>query len=81
MALTSTHTLSCHAREQMTERGIQPDEIAAVLGNRRREVYRSHPGIYETWRYRHVDRGLVVVTEGSVVITVFRCNERVTQPA
>jgi hypothetical protein len=82
MAFTSTHTISPHALQRMAERQIQPEAVTAVLSNRRRSIYRSHPGNHATWRYRHLDeQGLVVVTDGPVVVTVFRCEEQITGTA
>lgn len=69
----SQPTFTPHAATRIVERAIAPEEVHAVLGNPRRNVYRSHPGQRATWRYRHVDhRHLVVVTDGDVIVTAFR---------
>ena len=79
---STIHTISPHAYARMIEREIQLADVAAVLGNRHRNIYRSHPGVHASWRYRHVDeRGLVVVTDGPFVVTVFRCEEQATRTA
>jgi hypothetical protein len=76
------YELSPHARRRLDERGIDDAEIRAVLSNRRRNVYRSHPGTHADWRYRHVDeQDLVVVTDGDHIVTAFHNQDRLQPTA
>jgi hypothetical protein len=82
MSATAAHELTPHARQRMTQRGIDLAEVLAVLANPRRCVYRSHPGAHADWRYRHVDeQGLVVVTDGDHIVTAFRNQDRLQPTA
>lgn len=74
MAIDPSHfRLSPHAERRLKERESSLEQVGAVLRNPRCSIYRSDPGRHAEWRYRRVDEaGLVVVTDGRVIVTAFQ---------